>query len=1536
MWRGIPLLFLFGVIPRVLGDTYCSADVPCEIGCCGKYNVCGMGPDYCGAECNPGSWPSEYVNATTCPLNEFCGNKTVTAPSCDAISHSITRVIACDGMAPFAFPQGVFSHIYFAFGSIDPDTFEVIPAEAGDDNSPTATTFSDLVAADSGQQNAFFSSLINFMSSFGFSGVDIDWEYPVAADRNGRPGDYNNYSKFLANLKKALQTYKYGLSITLPTSYWYLQHFDITSIEPSVDWFNFMSYDLHGTWDIGDQWTEIKTALDLLWRNNISPSKVNMGMAFYGRTFTLVDPSCSEPGCAYASAGDAGTCSNSAGILFGSEIMDIIQENDLTPTLYKDAAWASYDDEDTWKLKAEFAKSECLGGVLVCFSLGLAAALGNPPLVSEEVSPLLGSSNSQDQYCRFINCGEVCPSGFKEVPRADKSGQLMLDSTECRSWTGQTQTLCCPSTEEMPTCQWRGFHNSGKCKGGCCHSGYQSACCTVTSSTKPWSQCAWTESCESDETCPSGYNQFVSCGSKKHYNYCCSGAVPDAFTNCAWTGHVVEFTNTEYCTDACPSGSIRIAEESINVVFGAQDTAQTANCLYGNEAYCCAGTTHTLVPRYDNPLEDHTLTEFYAYLDRFLAHPVCPPDWDPEYDAGLGFIITRDTSSSNPKSITKNQALVLSNLLVLLQTWLTSSSPSQRFADVWKELTARYGYAEQAANVTLLTGAVNTVAAGNAFTGSADYEVRTLLAQTLCDIAESANGLESLSAASDALCEMPTGVSSSTSTLMRRAIDGVSMDSRSANGDLPTVMAIIKGILAGDLSFHYGRWLRSDPTNAGEPQVNLELAFWIGPTVGEAPSATLRAQYADSTHLVETDRWFIFHLHIVRDAETFYHGGSGQPHFYPGVTAMGVYQSQTLHQFSARNVDPRAEFFFTSNYAQGRFNTGQLRDYNARTQTLLCESQNRWYIGRDQEYAVASLRSEGRPAEYSAALNQFGLWLFDQGILSNGNFQLLWPNAYYGAPEGFTNDHAAHEPHSDLEDDYDAGGRDFLDEIIRQNDVLGLLRYYEQAKERGEDIFSRVQVSLYGYYPLPPFYSAAYHGSLDTLRALIDIYQSDATHSQQPLEKYLQRLDFRMLNLACGNADLKMTRFLLDHQPPLGAWRDRDAKGAAPLICAAQAFPGNVEALKRKMKETSPAMIREKLREHHARYGEFIEFCLAGGASVREADQYMFPYQLGWQAQPGDQQILGDTVLGNVVTHASYAMVSRLIAAGSDAHVVQTWYDPCAFGGAFRCAGVTPLHIASKYWNLDAMQALLDHGGRTGLAEMVLRRDDHGRPPLHWALMGDKNEIATLTPSEVTSRLLRTVKLLLDMGPAMVNVKDQANKTVLHYALLDLLIVHGADPSMCDESSRTMLYRLAMRDSSIRLIDAETLEKILTLVNINNSDVNGDTVLHYISRRLPQTHAVRILLSRGANVNAVNKMGNTPLHMAAGASVFPKWRPMNNSEHAGTPLEEGFKALEKMIDILQGAGASMDQANFAGETPREILKETRERWALKDFRPRWR
>ena len=67
-------------------------------------------------------------------------------------------------------------------------------------------------------------------------------EYPVAPERSGRPEDYTSYPTWLANLRSAFTAagHNYGLSITLPSSFWYLQNFDIVKLEPVVDWFNMM------------------------------------------------------------------------------------------------------------------------------------------------------------------------------------------------------------------------------------------------------------------------------------------------------------------------------------------------------------------------------------------------------------------------------------------------------------------------------------------------------------------------------------------------------------------------------------------------------------------------------------------------------------------------------------------------------------------------------------------------------------------------------------------------------------------------------------------------------------------------------------------------------------------------------------------------------------------------------------------------------------------------------------------------------------------------------------------------------------------------------------------------------------------------------------------------------------------------------------------------------------------------------------------------------------------------------------------------
>ncbi|KAM0669606.1 hypothetical protein ACQRIU_000001 [Beauveria bassiana] len=488
---------------------------------------------------------------------EFCGDKKVSHKTC-AKNSGTNRVIGyyegwaherpCNVVWPEQIPIGVYTHINFAFATIDPETFQVLPNSKYDvslyqrvlslkkddpglkvfiaiggwtfnDPGPTATTFSDISASIS-RQKTFIQSLISFMSTYGFDGVDLDWEYPGADDRSGRSIDFKTFPIFMARLKAALEGVGKEVSITLPASFWYLQHFDIKKLSKSVDWFNVMSYDLHGTWDKGNKWTgnflnahtnltEIDQALDLIWRNDIDPSQVVMGLAFYGRAFTALSPSCSEPGCRFESGGQRGKCSKAVSVLLNSEIDNIVQQRGITPKLYQDAAvkvaawddqWVAYDDHDTLKMKSEYAQSRCMGGVMVWaishdthdakYSMALAQLTNRKNSLLPHVRRNRDSDDPYDEVinrhaqCKWTTCDEGCPSGWIPAPRQDsgkRSHEIMRDETGC---SRGVQTFCCPPGD-MPKCGWYNFHN-GKCKGGTCPDAMQEISSTTSHCSSKW------------------------------------------------------------------------------------------------------------------------------------------------------------------------------------------------------------------------------------------------------------------------------------------------------------------------------------------------------------------------------------------------------------------------------------------------------------------------------------------------------------------------------------------------------------------------------------------------------------------------------------------------------------------------------------------------------------------------------------------------------------------------------------------------------------------------------------------------------------------------------------------------------------------------------------------------------------------------------------------------------------------------------------------------------------------------------------------
>lgn len=108
--------------------------------------------------------------------------------------------------------------------------------------------------------------------------------------------------------------------------------------------------------------SEVSSGLDLIWRNEVDPAKVLLGIGFYGRSFTLQDTSCTEPGCPFANSsalgsssggGDPGECTGTSGILSNYEISRVLKQ--YSPEVQYDekagVKWITWD-EDQWSVSS--------------------------------------------------------------------------------------------------------------------------------------------------------------------------------------------------------------------------------------------------------------------------------------------------------------------------------------------------------------------------------------------------------------------------------------------------------------------------------------------------------------------------------------------------------------------------------------------------------------------------------------------------------------------------------------------------------------------------------------------------------------------------------------------------------------------------------------------------------------------------------------------------------------------------------------------------------------------------------------------------------------------------------------------------------------------------------------------------------------------------------------------------------------------------------------------------------------------------------
>lgn len=165
--------------------------------------------------------------------------------------------------------------------------------------------------------------------------------------------------------------------------------YDVKGINQYVDYINLMTYDMHSGYDsntgqnsplYASSWSGEDKSLNAdatvtNWINNgATPSKLVLGLGFYGQCFTLANSANHGIGAASSGPGASGLYTQQAGILSYLEICKNLMAGGWTtvydtqqqsPYSYKGNQWVGYDNVQSIKAKSQYCLTKGLGGVMM-------------------------------------------------------------------------------------------------------------------------------------------------------------------------------------------------------------------------------------------------------------------------------------------------------------------------------------------------------------------------------------------------------------------------------------------------------------------------------------------------------------------------------------------------------------------------------------------------------------------------------------------------------------------------------------------------------------------------------------------------------------------------------------------------------------------------------------------------------------------------------------------------------------------------------------------------------------------------------------------------------------------------------------------------------------------------------------------------------------------------------------------------------------------------------------------------------------------
>lgn len=459
--------------------------------------------------------------------------------------------------------------------------------------------------------------------------------------------------------------------------------------------------------------------------------------------------------------------------------------------------------------------------------------------------------------------------------------------------------------------------------------------------------------------------------------------------------------------------------------------------------------------------------------------------------------------------------------------------------------------------------------------------------------------------------------------------------------------------------------------------------------------------------------------------------------------------------------------------------------------------------------------------------------------------------------------------------------------------------------------------------PAPDLIQAVRDGRLDVARARLD-------HGADPNAR--QGDGATALHHAAHRNDLDAVRLLIDAGATVGAANELGAtplwlaamNGSAPMVAYLLDAGADVDA---------PLTMGETPLMTAARSGdlETVKLLLAHGADVNAAE--------------GERQ---QTALMWAVAQQHAAVAQVLIDHGADIHARTAVWDQLENTagntnpiGNFRMShgGSTPLLFAARQGDVDTARVLVDAGANvndtsaTGTSALVIAaHSGHGPLGIYLLEQGADPDAADAGYTALHAAILRSqvdlAKALLDHGADVNAVLEHgtpgrrfsadyglryqwigANAFWLaaKYGELDilrLLAQRGADAFATPDNGMSALQAAmglpqATENRRNRVgisppdpVEAERLAYQLAQITLDlgvdatTADDRDDTALHYAVRE-GYASVIELLAEAGADLNAANARGQTPLSLADRAQPFRG----SYQESTGPPVATLLKRL---------------------------------------------